>query len=90
MSVHVTIEYRQPDPDEGGKEKALARRDIEIRRVDEEGNHGNEHDGRYLYEVTDLRRHSGRRAQFSHRFGDDLTVLIAKAGEAIREKYGVL
>lgn len=27
-------------------------------------------------------------AIFTHRYGDDVTILIAKAGEAIREKYG--
>lgn len=27
-------------------------------------------------------------AGFEHRYGDDVTVLIAKAGDAIREKYG--
>ncbi|MDF2506303.1 MAG: hypothetical protein K0Q52_162 [Microbacterium sp.] len=31
-----------------------------------------------------------RIATFTHRYGDDVTVLIAKAGEAIREKYGRL
>ena len=31
-----------------------------------------------------------RSAEFQHRYGDDVTMLIAKAGEAIREKYGRL
>lgn len=87
MSVHVTIEYRQPDPDDGGHEKPLVRRELDIRRLDAEGNHGNEHDAPYLYEVKDSRL-SRRSATFPHRYGDDLTMLIARAGDALREKYG--
>jgi hypothetical protein len=87
MSVRVTIEYRQPDH-ESGVEFPLARRDFEIRRVDKRGNHGNEHHEHYFYEVKDMRPHSLREAQFTHRYGDDLTIIIAKAGAAIRKKYG--
>lgn len=87
MSIRVSIEYRQPDPVDG-VEKALTRRDFEIRRVDEEGNHGNEHASLYVYEVKDMRRHSSREAQFLHVYGDDLTTLVGEAGEAIRKKYG--
>lgn len=29
-----------------------------------------------------------RTADFEHRYSDDVTILIAKAGAAIREKYG--
>lgn len=87
MSVHVTIEYRQPDPDDGGKEKVLASRRLEILRVQREGNHGNARDELYEYTVVDQRR---RDATFSHRFGDDMSVLVAKAGEALRTKYGHL
>lgn len=31
-----------------------------------------------------------RSAEFQQRYGDDVTVLIAKAGAAIREKYGIV
>ncbi|MEV5068925.1 hypothetical protein MRBLMI12_000481 [Microbacterium sp. LMI12-1-1.1] len=29
-----------------------------------------------------------RTASFEHRFGDDVTILVAKAGAALRKKYG--
>jgi hypothetical protein len=44
------------------------------------------------YEVEVQQRIPARQpvltATFQHRYGDDVFILIAKAGEAIRERYG--
>lgn len=89
MSVHASIAI-------GG---GMAHREMEICLVSPVRPDGRrEHDDIGTYEVTisNKRWPDGparavgqlRSATFEHRYGDDVTVLIAKAGEAIREKYG--
>ena len=82
MSVHVSIEYKQPIED-GRGERTLARRDLIIRRVDRRDNHGNEPDKEYEYEVERITPRP-LVARFMHRYGDDLSILVGEAGAALR------
>lgn len=81
MSVQASIEIAQ----------GMAHRTLAVHRLDRDDNLGHDHDTEYEYEVFVASRSDGpysRHATFKHRYGDDVTILIAKAGEAIRQKYG--
>jgi hypothetical protein len=90
MSVRATIEVVTPD----GSVPAMRLLEIELTStpvLDEKGWRDLDEIGTYSVIVrrspTDGR---ARRAAFEHRYGDDLTILVAKAGEAIRALHGTL
>lgn len=84
MSVHVTIDIA------GGnayRELHISNMEVVRERRDPDDVH------RYSVEARNSRSGQGGWsliAQFEHRYGDDVGILITKACSAIREKYGIL
>ncbi len=85
MSVDVKIEIPG----------SSAYRHLQIHRIstpelDEGGKRDRDQIGDYVVTCTKSDRKDAevRSASFTHRYGDDLTVLVGKAGEALREAHG--
>ena len=80
MSVRVTIDIA------GG----AAHRTLIIENLTKVGNRRDpDEESLYCVERYNSPDGGGRKsATFTHRYGDDVTVLIAKAGEALRKQHG--
>lgn len=77
--IEVEILYRQPELGDGMK--TLARRRLEIRRIESDGD---DYAAVHTYEVKMSGGSRNHVAQFEHRYGDPLADILAEAAEALR------